>query len=86
MPVSDDSNDAAELSLRGRMRKGSFFLVLATGLLVFAAVVGAAFVILRPTTLRIAVGPPGSDDLQLAQGLAQIFARDGYSWREWVCR
>jgi TRAP transporter TAXI family solute receptor len=77
MPVSDGSNDAGELSLRGRKRKGSFFLVLATGLLVFAAVVGAAFVILRPTTLRIAVGPPGSDDLELAQGLAQIFARDG---------
>jgi len=51
--------------------------VLATGLLIFAAVVGAAFVILRPTTLRIAVGPAGSDDVQLVQGLAQSFARDG---------
>jgi TRAP transporter TAXI family solute receptor len=77
MSASDDSNDAGELSLRGRRRKSSFFLVLATGLLIFAAVVGAAFVIVRPTTLRIAVGPPGSDDLQLAQGLAESFARDG---------
>jgi TRAP transporter TAXI family solute receptor len=81
MPVSDGSDDAGELSLRGRKKKGSFFLVLATGLLVFAAAVGAAFVILRPTTLRIAVGPPGSDDVQLAQGLAQSFARDGGSVR-----
>ena len=77
MSASDGSNDAGELSLRGRRRKNSFFLVLATGLLIFAAVVGASFVVLRPTTLRIAVGPPGSDDLQLAQGLAQSFSRDG---------
>jgi TRAP transporter TAXI family solute receptor len=77
MPVSDGQNDTGELALRGRRKKSSFFLVLATGLLVFAAVVGAAFVILRPTTLRIAVGPPGSDDLQLVQGLAQNFAGEG---------
>jgi TRAP transporter TAXI family solute receptor len=77
MSASDDSHDAGELSLRGRRKKSSFFLVLATGLLIFAAVVGAAFAILRPTTLRIAVGPPGSDDVQLAQGLAESFARDG---------
>jgi TRAP transporter TAXI family solute receptor len=74
MSASDGSNDTGELSRRGRNRKSSFFLLLATGLLIFAAVVGAAFVILRPTTLRIAVGPAGSDDVQLVQGLAQSFA------------
>jgi TRAP transporter TAXI family solute receptor len=74
MSASDGSNDTGELSRRGRNRKSSFFLLLATGLLIFAAVVGAAFVILRPTTLRIAVGPAGSDDVQLIQGLAQSFA------------
>ena len=31
---------------------------------------------LRPTTLRIAVGPPGSEDQKLIQALAQSFARD----------
>jgi TRAP transporter TAXI family solute receptor len=77
MSASDGANDARGLSVRGRRKKSSFFLVLATGLLIFAAVVGAAFVILRPTTLRIAVGPAGGDDLQLVQGLAQSFARDG---------
>ena len=41
-----------------------------------AAMVGAAVVILRPTTLRIAVGPAGSDDVQLVQGFAQSFARN----------
>jgi TRAP transporter TAXI family solute receptor len=76
MSASDGSNDTGELSHRGRNRRSSFFLLLATGLLIFAAVVGAAFVILRPTTLRIAVGPAGSDDAQLVQGLAQSFANN----------
>jgi len=76
MSASDGSNDTGELSRRGRNRRSSFFLLLATGLLIFAAVVGAAFVILRPTTLRIAVGPAGSDDTQLVQGLAQSFANN----------
>ena len=52
------------------------FLVLAAGLLFFAAAVGVAFIMLRPTTLRIAVGPAGSDDLQLVQAMAQTFATD----------
>jgi TRAP transporter TAXI family solute receptor len=77
MSASDGSNDAGNTSLRGRRKKSSFFLVLATVLLLFAAAVGAGFIVLRPTTLRIAVGPAGSDDLQLAQGLAQVFVRDG---------
>jgi TRAP transporter TAXI family solute receptor len=76
MSASDGSNDTGELSRRGRNRKSSFFLLLATGLLIFAAMVGAAVVILRPTTLRIAVGPAGSDDVQLVQGFAQSFARN----------
>jgi TRAP transporter TAXI family solute receptor len=32
--------------------------------------------VLRPVTLRIAVGPPGSDDQKLVLALAQTFARD----------
>jgi len=52
-------------------------LALSAGLLLFAAVVGAVFAILRPTTLRIAVGPAGSNDQQLIQALAQSFAREG---------
>src|SRR6202011_320291 len=67
-------------TLRSR-RKGSPFLVLAAGLLFFAAAVGAAFIMLRPTTLRIAVGPAGSDDLQLVQAMAQTFASEGASVR-----
>jgi TRAP transporter TAXI family solute receptor len=51
--------------------------VLAVGLLIFAALAGTVFFILRPTTLRIAVGPSGSEDQKLIQALAQSFLRDG---------
>jgi TRAP transporter TAXI family solute receptor len=46
-------------------------------LLIFAVIAGTAFLLLRPTTLRIAVGPPGSDDQKLIQGLAQSFVHEG---------
>jgi len=80
MSSLDGSPGSADLAARGR-RKGSPFLVLAAGLLFFAAAVGAAFIVLRPTTLRIAVGPAGSDDLQLVQAMAQTFATEGASVR-----
>jgi TRAP transporter TAXI family solute receptor len=66
---------------RGRRNRGSPFLVVAAGLLLFAAMIGATFILLRPTTLRIAVGPPGSSDQQVIQGLAQHFGRDGAAVR-----
>jgi hypothetical protein len=76
MSTSDGLTGPGDLSFRGRKRS-SFFLVLAAGLLLFAAAVGAAFIILRPATLRVAVGPSGSDDQQLIQSLAQNFASEG---------
>jgi TRAP transporter TAXI family solute receptor len=81
MPSSDSLTGAGGISPRLRREKGSALLVLAASLLLFAAVVGTAFYWLRPTTLRIAVGPSGSSDLQLIQGLAQKFAQDGSSVR-----
>ena len=51
--------------------------MLATGLLIFAAIVGAAFLLMRPTTLRIAVGPAVGDDHDVIAALAQNFAREG---------
>src|SRR5215475_8508562 len=80
MSLLDGSSGSANLALRSR-RKGSPFLVLAAGLMFFAAAVGVAFIMLRPTTLRIAVGPAGSDDLQLVQAMAQTFATEGASVR-----
>lgn len=63
-------------SPRGR-NQSSPFLLLAAALLIFAAIAGTALLLLRPTTLRIAVGPPGSDDQKLIQALAQSFAHEG---------
>jgi TRAP transporter TAXI family solute receptor len=81
MSSSDGSTGAGDLSLgssrRSPNRKTSPFLVLAAGLLIFAAAIGGYLLITRPTTLRIAVGPSGSDDLNLVQALAQTFSREG---------
>ena len=77
MSSSDRLTGPGDLSFRGRKRKGSPLLVIAAGLLLFAAVVGAAFIIMRPTTLRIAVGPSGSDDQQLIQAMGQLLAHAG---------
>jgi TRAP transporter TAXI family solute receptor len=77
MSSSDGLNGTGDLSLRGRTRRRSPFLALSAGLLLFAAAAGVVFIVLRPTTLRIAVGPAGSNDQHLIQALAQRFAHDG---------
>src|SRR5271167_4744484 len=74
MSTSDGSNAG---SSSRRRKKGSPFLLLAAALLVFAAIAGTGFLLLRPTTLRIAVGPPGSDDQKLIQAMAQTFVSEG---------
>ena len=77
MSSPDGLSNSIDLSVRGRKTKSSPFLLLAVGLLVFATIAGISFAILRPTTLRIAVGPPGSDDQNLIEALAVSFTRDG---------
>jgi TRAP transporter TAXI family solute receptor len=74
MSTSDGLN--ADTSARHR-RGVSPFLVLAAGLLLFAAVAGTVFLVTRPTTLRIAVGPSGSADQNVIQALSEIFVREG---------
>jgi len=74
MSTSDGLN--ADTSTR-RRKGGSPFLVLAAGLLLFAAVAGTVFLVTRPITLRIAVGPSGSADQNVIQALSEIFAREG---------
>src|SRR3954454_2291413 len=69
------------VAVRRRRNRISALLVLAAGLLLFAAAGGVLYWALRPVTLKIAVGPPGSDDLKLIQALAQTFARDKSSVR-----
>ena len=51
--------------------------MLCVGGLVFAvALIGLLFFSWRPATLRIAVGPPGSEDVKVVQEIAQAFARE----------
>src|ERR1700755_3595154 len=69
------------VAARRRRNRISALLVLAAGLLLFAAAGGVLYWALRPVTLKIAVGPPGSDDQKLIQALAQTFTRDQSSVR-----
>jgi TRAP transporter TAXI family solute receptor len=74
--TSSDLNEHPQISRNRRMRRSYSLLILAAGIFLFGATAGALYLVLRPVTLRIAVGPPGSDDQKLVQALAQTFARD----------
>ena len=63
--------------LRRRKRKDYSLLVLLAGILLFGAVAAATYYVLRPVTLRIAVGPAGSDDEKLIKALALAFVHEG---------
>ena len=76
MSSSDDPNETRAVSGRQRKRRNSLLLLLAAGLLGFGVAAGTLYYVLLPVTLRIAVGPPGSDDHKLIQAMAETFARD----------
>jgi TRAP transporter TAXI family solute receptor len=76
MSSSDDISPARDLSRRRRRRRNSLLLLLAAGFMLFSAAAGGLYYALKPLTLRIAVGPPGSDDLKLVQAMAQAFDQD----------
>lgn len=73
--MSEQSGNPA--ATQRRSRRNYAFLILAAGILLFGMAAGALVYVLRPVTLRIAVGPAGSDDLKLVQVIAQTFGRDG---------
>lgn len=54
----------------------AMLIVIAAVLATVAAVGGATYYMNRPVHLRIAVGPPYSDDVKVVQSIAQIFARE----------
>ncbi len=56
-------------------RQKTMFVTLAGILAVVGAVAGAYYFAMRPVTLRIAVGPPNSDDLKVVQALTQAFGQ-----------
>jgi hypothetical protein len=78
---TSDLNESPGVPARRRKRQNTALLVLAAGIFLFAAAAGGLYYALRPVTLRIAVGPPGSDDQKLIQALAQTFSRDASSVR-----
>jgi TRAP transporter TAXI family solute receptor len=76
-----ETDENPGIARRRRKRRNTLLLILAAGILLFGAAAGSLYLFLRPTILRIAVGPPGSDDLRLIQALAQTFARERSSIR-----
>jgi TRAP transporter TAXI family solute receptor len=76
-----NQDDISAPSRPRRKRKSYALLILAAGIFLFGVAAGTLYYVLRPTTLRIAVGPAGSDDQKLIQLMAQTFARDGSAVR-----
>ena len=72
------SNDAARLE---RRKTKTLLIILATGFLVFCAAAGALYYTLRPVTLRIAVGPAGSNDHKVIEAMTEAFARESRTVR-----
>src|SRR5712672_2892613 len=81
MSASDDFSQSRDVSGRRRQRRNSLLLLLAAGFLLFGATAGALYYALRPVTLRIAVGPPGSDDEKLIEAMAEVFAGESRTVR-----
>ena len=76
-----DLNDNPAPPRPRKKRKSYALLILAAGMLAFCLAAGALYYVLRPVTLRIAVGPNGSEDQKLVQLIAQTFARDNSAIR-----
>jgi TRAP transporter TAXI family solute receptor len=81
MSSTDDPSETGLETPRGRKRRNSSLLMLAAGLLFFGIAGTTLYYVLRPVTLRIAVGPAGSEDQKLIQALAQTFSHDGSAVR-----
>jgi len=62
-------------------RQRRLLIVLALGFVAFGAASAALFYILQPETLRIAVGPAGSDDSQVVQAMADAFSEESRTVR-----
>src|SRR3979411_1814523 len=56
------------------VKRKMMLITLAGTLALVGAVAGTYYFAMRPVTLRIAVGPPNSDDLKVVQTLTQSFA------------
>jgi len=61
---------------RGQRQLRAFLIIIAGILVIGALAGGITYYVTRPITLRIAVGPPNSDDTRIVQTLSQIFTQN----------
>src|SRR5215212_3366738 len=76
MAQSQEMLQSRNAAVRRSANTKFFIFVAVSGLVCFAAAAAALYLILRPHELRIAVGPPGSDDVKMIQAMSQTFARE----------
>ncbi len=74
-PALDPAKTPGTLTPRSRKSK-ALLIVIAAVLATVAAVGGTTYYMTRAVHLRIAVGPPNSDDVKVIQSIAQMFSRD----------
>jgi TRAP transporter TAXI family solute receptor len=74
-PALDPAKAPGTLTPRSRKSK-ALLIVIAAVLATVAAVGGTTYYMTRAVHLRIAVGPPNSDDVKVIQSIAQMFSRD----------
>ena len=74
-PALDPAKTPGALTPRSRKSK-ALLIVIAAVLATVAAVGGTTYYMTRAVHLRIAVGPPNSDDVKAIQSVAQMFSRD----------
>ena len=74
-PNGSPSPPSSPRSARRRLT----FVMLAGVLAIVGALVAGYYFSMRPVTLRIAVGPPNSDDIRVVQALTQAFNNQQHS-------
>jgi len=80
MALKELSN-ISDTDRRRRRKRRYLLLIFAVGLGIFCAAAGLLYYLLQPLTLRIAVGPAGSDDQMVVMAMADVFAAEGRSVR-----
>ncbi|MGJ5208203.1 TAXI family TRAP transporter solute-binding subunit [Bradyrhizobium sp. HKCCYLR20261] len=73
------SSDVARSAHDRRQRR--LLIVLALGFIAFGAAAAGLVYVLQPETLRIAVGPAGSDDQKVVQAMADAFSEESRTVR-----
>src|SRR5437763_1242198 len=81
MSSTDAHARVTDAPRRERRRTKTLLLILAIGFLFFGAAAGSLYYVLRPLTLRIAVGPPGSNDHKIIEAMTAAFANESRTVR-----